>query len=51
MKKYKYSTTEDCSEMDVEESFERIINGDINILNEFEYFQSFISDDLISFLS
>ena len=51
MEKYKYNTTEDYSGMDVEESFEQIINDDINILNEFEYFQLFFSDDMISFLS
>ena len=51
MEKYKYNTTENYSGMDVEESFEQIINDDINILNEFEYFQLFFSDDIISFLS
>ena len=51
MEKYKYNTTEDYSGMDVEESFKQIINDDINILNEFEYFQLFFSDDMISFLS
>ena len=51
MEKYKYNTTEDYYGMDVEESFEQIINDDINILNEFEYFQLFFSDDMISFLS
>ena len=49
--KYKYNTTEDYSGMDVEESFEQIINEDINILNEFEYFWLFFSDEIISFLS
>ena len=51
MEKYKYNTNEDYSEMDVEESFEQLINDDINILNEFEYFQLFFSDHMISFLS
>ena len=37
--------------MCIEESFEQIINDYINILNEFEYFQLFFSDDMISFLS
>ena len=37
--------------MDIEESFEQIINDYINILNEFEYFQLFFSDDMIYFLS
>ena len=51
MEKYKYNTTEDYSGMDVEESFEQIINDDRNILNKFEYFQLFFSDDMIAFLS
>ena len=51
MEKYKYNTTEDYFGKDVEESFEQIINDDINILNEFEYFQLFFSEYMISFLS
>ena len=51
MEKYKYNTTEDYFGINVEEYFEQIINDDINILNEFEYFQLFFSDDMISFLS
>ena len=51
MEKYKYNTTKDYLGMDVEESFGQIINDDINILNEFEYFLLFFSDDMISFLS
>ena len=41
MEKYKYNTIENYSRMDAEESF--------NILNEFEYFQLFFSDDIIYF--
>ena len=51
MKKYKYNTTKNYSEMDIEESFQQIINDDINILNEFEYFLLFFPDVIISFLS
>ena len=51
MEKYKYNQLEEYSGINIEEYFEPKIRDDISIMNELEYFQLFITDEILELLS
>ena len=51
MEKYKYNQLEEYSGINIEEYFEPKIRDDISIMNELEYFQLFITDEILELLT
>ena len=51
MEKYLYIKIEEYSGMNIEKYFEPKIQEDIPIMNELEYFQLFITDEILELLT